>query len=342
MSGPQPGEIDQAEQYLQMLTESAPPGSLLDIRYRKPDGRFSRIFLHARDTRAARRITKLGQHSDVYVGCALRVRPRGTRRDLAPTALLWADCDSARSLAAARAFTPQASMIVASGSLGHAHAYWQLTTPLDIQELEDANRRLAHKLGADVKCADATRILRIPGTWNHKQHRPTPVEIIQETHAHRQLADILDALTPTDRASRSEPTILRGSREQDPLHQISPIHYVRLLTGRVPDREGKIACPFHDDDTPSLHAYPTPEQGWACYGCPTPDGKPLGGDIYTLASKLWNIPTRGPAFPELQARLDEAFAIERSAGYASWPDLVRRTALRASASERGNDDRADR
>ncbi len=311
MSGPQPGEIDQAEQYLQMLTDNAPPGSLLDIRYRKPDGRFSRIFLHARDIRAARRIAKLGAHSDVYVGCALRVRPRGTRRDLAPTALLWADCDDSRSLAAARAFTPQASMIVASGSLGHAHAYWQLTNPLNIRELEDANRRLAQQLGADVKCADATRILRIPGTWNHKRHRPTPVEIIHKAQARYPLADILDALPSTDRSVRQDPKGLSRSRQQDPLHQISPVHYVRLLTGRVPNREGKIACPFHEDDKPSLHAYPTPEQGWACYGCQTPDGKPLGGDIYTLASKLWNIPTRGPTFPKLQARLEDTFAIER-------------------------------
>jgi hypothetical protein len=311
MSGPQPGEIDQAQQYLRMLAEHAPPEDLLDIRYRKPDGRFSRIFLHAHDIRAARRLATLGQHSDVYVGCALRVRPRGTRRDIAPTALLWVDCDDARSSAAARAFTPQPSMIVASGGLGHAHAYWQLTTTLGIRELEHANRRLAVSLGADVKCADATRILRIPGTWNHKQYWPTPVEIIHEARTRHRLADILDVLPATDRPGQRKRTTLRGTHEQDPLHQISPIEYVALLTGRTPNREGKIACPFHPDDIPSLHAYPTPQQGWACYGCTNPDGKPLGGDIYTLAAKLWNIPNRGSSFLELQARLDDLFAIER-------------------------------
>lgn len=342
MSGPQPGEIDQARVYLDMLTADAATGSLLDVRYRKRDGRFARIFLHARDKKAAGRIATLGQHSDVYVGCALRVRPRGTRHDVAPTALLWADCDDAESFGAARVFTPPASMIVASGGPGHAHAYWQLTHPLDVRELEETNRRLAASLGADVKCADATRILRVPGTWNHKQHHPSPVEILHEAQARHPLADILAALPSPNRAPREETNGLRRVREQDPLHQISPIHYVRLLTGRTPDREGKIPCPFHDDDTPSLHVYPTPEQGWACYGCPTADGKPLGGDIYTLASRLWNIPTRGPAFQELQARLDDTFAIERSTGYVSWADLVRRAALRASASERGNDDRADR
>ena len=77
-------------------------------------------------------------------------------------------------------------------------------------------------------------------------------------------------------------------------------------------------CPFHDDRTPSLHVYPTAERGWACFGCETPDGKPLGGDIYTLASRLWNIPARGASFFDLQARLDDVFTIHRDSP-SRWP-----------------------
>ena len=313
MSDPQPGEIEAAQLYLRMLTARAPVGSLLDVRYRTRNGRFARLFLHTRDKMAARKIANIGQHTDVYVGCAPRIRTRGTRADIAATALLWVDCDKDAASAAARAFTPRASMIVASGTPGHAHAYWQLTDTLDPEKLEDANRRLAKQLGGDMKCADATRILRPPGTWNHKDRCYAPVEILHHTAATHKPADILTKLPALDRPPRHRPrTIERRSREQDPLHQISPTEYVQRLTGRSPNTEGKIACPFHPDDTPSLHVYPTPGQGWVCYGCTTPDGKSLGGDIYTFASRLWGIPAQGSMFLGLQARLDILFGVRRN------------------------------
>lgn len=322
MSGPQPGEVEQAELYLQTLTEHAPKHGLLDIRYRTQGRRFSQVFLHAHDQRAARRLATIGQHADVYVGCALRIRPRGTRKDVAPTALLWADCDDARSLAVARAFVPEPTMIVASGSVDHAHVYWALTGTLEPDELEDVNRTLAEALGADKRCADAARILRIPGTWNYKPKPPEPVELIHHSEARHDRRDILAALPSIDRSQR-DVRIQTGAREQDPLQQIEPAHYVRLLTGRTPDREGKIACPFHHDDKPSLHVYPTPEQGWACYGCNTPDGKPRGGDIYTLASHLWGIPSKGSGFLDLRARLDDVFGTERERPAPSAPTVPR-------------------
>jgi hypothetical protein len=86
---------------------------------------------------------------------------------------------------------------------------------------------------------------------------------------------------------------------------------VRLLTGREPDRSGKIHCPFHEDSRPSFHVYNTPERGWTCFACTTPSGRRLGGDIYTLASLLWGISNRGRDFLELRTRLDDVFAIHR-------------------------------
>jgi hypothetical protein len=327
--------------YLQALSAGAPPGALLDVRYRRADGRFVQAFLDARDPDAPARIVRIGRQTDVYVGCAMRVRRRGTRQDLAPTALLWADCDDPQALAAARAFTPEATMIVASGSHDHVHAYWALTRTLDPSAIEDANRRLAATLGADPKCADATRILRVPGTWNHKHKPPRPVELLHHGEKRYRPVEIFTALPRLD-DSRARRRHGRGrARENDPLHQIKPADYVRLLTGRIPDRDGKIACPFHQDDRPSLHVYPSPEQGWVCYGCPTSDGKPRGGDIYTLASQLWGIPTRGPDFIELRARLDDVFAIQRPAR-DSFADLRGRATLRGGVYERSRDDRADR
>lgn len=297
--------------YLQALSEGAPPGALLDIRYRRADGRFAQAFLDARDPEAPARIVRIGQQTDVYVGCAMRVRRRGTHQDLAPTALLWADCDTQAARTALDAFAPPAGVIVASGSVDHAHAYWLLTRPLDIRELEAANRALAAALGADPKCADATRILRPPGTLNHKHDPPRPVELREYTTVRYDPEDLLAALPALEPSPARQDRRARDRRERDPLQRIAPAHYTRLLTGRTPGPGGKIACPFHRDSTPSLHVYEKPEQGWACYGCPTTDGKPLGGDIYTLASRLWGIPTRGPGFIELRARLDDVFRVDR-------------------------------
>jgi hypothetical protein len=301
-----------AELYIRTLTAGAPAGALLDVRYRTKGHALARTFIDAKAPDAASVITKIGRQTDVYVGCAMRVRRRGTRADLAPTALLWADCDTPRSLAALKAFEPRPTMIVASGSSQHAHAYWTLTQPLPVEQLQHANRRIASVLGADQRCTDAARILRPPDTLNFKHTPPRPVELIHYTAERHHPEDILTALSgaaPRQAADRQRH--LRDARRDDPLQQIKPAHYVRLLTGQTPGPDRKIVCPLHDDRTPSLHVYETPEQGWACYGCPTADGKPVGGDVYTLASLLWHIPARGPAFIELRAHLDDVFRIHR-------------------------------
>jgi hypothetical protein len=303
-----------AELYLRTLTAFAPPHALLDVRYRTSGHDLGQLFLDADAHNAARTIIRVSRWTDVYVGVAPRVRRRGTREDIAPTPLLWADCDSPTALAALHSFQPPATMIVTSGTHEHAHAYWALTRSLNTQELEDANGRLAAALGADPKCTDAARVLRPPGTLNHKHQPPRPVELHQHTTMRYRPVEILAALPPRPRPSATIHTRCPAQlcRDGDPLLAIPPADYVRILTGRQPGRDGKILCPLHPEDTPSFHAYPTPQQGWACYGCPTPDGRPLGGDIYTLASHLWHIPTNGRAFRELRHWLDALFGVQRS------------------------------
>jgi CHC2 zinc finger len=316
MSGPPRDRLAMTNTYVRMLSSSAQPGTLLDVRYRTVGRRFAQCFFAVDDPDAAQRIATIGQRTDVYVGCAPRTRRRGTREDIAATALLWADCDSRAALAALEEFDPPPSMIVASGTPDHVHAYWMLTRTLDPDEVEDANRRLALALGADVKCADPTRILRPPGTLSFKHDPPRAVQLVHHSEARYVPATILADL-PRSSPER-EPRIKRRNhgqspaREHDPLQQIKPAAYVRLLAGVDPGRDGKVACPFHhEDNTPSLHVYPTPEQGWACYGCPSLDGKPVGGDIYTFASMLWSIPARGASFNDLRERLHDVFGIYR-------------------------------
>lgn len=304
-----------AELYLRTLTAYAPPHALLDIRYRTRRHTLGQLFIDTDAQTAARTIIRISRWSDVYVGVAPRVRRRGTRQDIASTPLLWADCDTPMALAALHAFQPAPTMIITSGTPQHAHAYWALTRSLDAEELEDANCRLAAALGADPKCIDAARILRPCGSLNHKHQPPHPVELHHYTTKRYRPVEILTALPPTPRPRALETNPARRPPRPcghgDPLLTIPPPEYVRVLTGRQPGRNGKLLCPLHPENSPSFHAYPTPQQGWACYGCPTPNGRPLGGDIYTLASHLWHTPTNGTAFRELRRWLDALFGVQR-------------------------------
>jgi len=163
-----------AERHLRMLGAFAPRFGLFDVRYRVRGGGLARSFLAVDAADAASTIVRIGQGTDVYVGCAVRIRRRGRREDIAPTALLWADCDGPEAFAALLAFTPAASAIVASGGEHCAHAYWALTRPLGVDELERCNRRLAAALGADARCADAARVLRVPGPVTSRRSRLAP------------------------------------------------------------------------------------------------------------------------------------------------------------------------
>lgn len=63
------------------------------------------------------------------------------------------------------------------------HAYWQLTEDVTRAQWEPVAKRLAqlcviHKLYADPSVFEASRILRVPGTFNFKEDPPLPVEII--------------------------------------------------------------------------------------------------------------------------------------------------------------------
>jgi CHC2 zinc finger len=306
----------QAERYLRALARLAPGGTLLDVRYRTRTPGFARFFIpiHARGSAAL--IARLGSRTDIYVGVAPRRRRSGGRDDVAPTALLWADCDSREASEALYGFVPEATMVVASGSPSRVHGYWALNESLGVPALESLNRRLALALGADAGAVtNAAAILRVPGTRSFKHSPPRPVALLcirSERHAPAQIDAALPPLPQPPAVKRRSAG--RGSRdENDPLRAIAPPEYVRVLTGHEVGRDGKIRCPFHEDRTPSLHVYPTPERGWTCFACTAPNGKALGGDIYTLASLLWLTgqsrygPLRGRQFIELRQRLMAIF-----------------------------------
>src|SRR4051794_14461899 len=169
---------DIATRFLAALAGAAGPGELLELRYRLEDGhRMGQVFDRPDRLRGlATRAVSLGRRTDVYAGCAPRTRRHGGRDAVTHAFTLWVDCDSPGATGALDGFEPAPAIVIASGTPGHCHAYWPLTTPLVPDEVEQANRRLAHAVGADPSSADAARILRVPGTWSYKRQPRVAVD----------------------------------------------------------------------------------------------------------------------------------------------------------------------
>jgi hypothetical protein len=289
--------------YLTVLAGPEPSGCYFDLRYRTEDGFRQRFIDAARPTDAATAIAAL-RSRDVYIGCAPRRRWAGGKDAIAEAWTLWVDCDTQESIEELASFAPQPAIVVRSGR--GLHAYWPLAAPLRQVPLERANRRLAYRINAcQSAVTNVAAILRPPGTANFKYDPPASVALTRFTGERFLADDVAGFLAdPPARARphRSQRTRLRSN---DPLLAIEPAAYVEALTGRRVGRDGKVACPFHPDERPSLHAYPDPAAGWACFSARCWQGdRPNAGDIYTLAAQLWGLSTRTD-FPELRRRLRE-------------------------------------
>jgi hypothetical protein len=151
-----------------------------------------------------------------------------------------------------------------------------------------------------MKATDAARILRPPGTLNHKHDPPTRVTIEHMHPGAVPVAYVVGGLVdPVTHRPRREPRP-SSFNSTDPLLGISADTYYATLTGR-PVTRGNVLCPFHlegKERSPSMRLYDTT---WFCWGCNA------GGSIYQFGSHLWDIPTRGADFRQLRGRLNDAF-----------------------------------
>jgi CHC2 zinc finger/RepB DNA-primase from phage plasmid len=294
--------------YLDVLFERAAREEFIEIRHRVARDAFASAFFesHARAA-VAQAIRERSPTTDVYVGVVARTRRAGTKDAIAPVHVLWAECDSRAAAAAALGWSPRPPLVVASGSGDNLHAYWPLSRPLTPQEAEVANLRLARTLGADAACFDAGRILRPPGTWNHK-HRPAHAVAMRRLEARKRFEpeQVVDRCVEIDVAPLEQRWREAPARNAtgDPLLALPPDVYVAELLGVRPGRNRKISCPFHDDARPSLHVYTVAERGWSCFSCRR------GGSVYDLAAELWGLETRGREFVELRRRLMDRFRPE--------------------------------
>jgi hypothetical protein len=109
--------------------------------------------------------------ADVFTGVLLRKFPSRRAGKALAGRVAWADVDGDWTPERERAvdqFRGSGATVwqIASGS-GGRHVYVRLAEPDMPERLEAYNRRLAALLGADAGWSE-TKVLRPPGTWNHK------------------------------------------------------------------------------------------------------------------------------------------------------------------------------
>jgi hypothetical protein len=101
-------------------------------------------------------------------------------------------------------FPLKPSFIVASG--GGYHLYWKFKEPYTLAEvdvIENLNHSLAQYWGGDHNACDASRILRVPGTFNHKYSPKREVKIILQNGS-EYISDDFEFLPPYERQIESD------------------------------------------------------------------------------------------------------------------------------------------
>lgn len=111
--------------------------------------------------------------SDVYLSPVLYKERQAVKSAIKYSQVVWVEFDGDTEIDFRD--VPIPSAIVQTSSSTHLHAYWK-TDELNVQTLEDINRRLTLYLRADSSGWDATQLLRPPDTWNHKYTPSLPVK----------------------------------------------------------------------------------------------------------------------------------------------------------------------
>lgn len=246
---------DQAIFMLTTLFARAGEGEFIDLRLIRRDGRSKEEFFPGADPSAAADwAIDRREKGDVYVGVLPRSDRRGGRDAVGTARVVWVDCDSPESVAALAAFPLAPSMMVKSGSGENTHAYWFLADSIALDRVEEINRRLAATLGADTCVADAARVLRVPGTLNHKHDPSTKVRLETITEVTYSV-EVLEAELPgVETAAEVAERPRRTGARAVGVEASGPTERVLTLLDEVTETGNgwKARCPAHDDQNPSL------------------------------------------------------------------------------------------
>ena len=255
--------------YLHILAGANPAGRLIEIRSATPHGAMRQTFTPAtRTDLAAQTITTLAASADVYVGVLLRHRRAGGRHACERSHLAFIEIDRPDALERLAHHRCPPTVVVASGrSRDTLHAYWQLHQPVDLDELEHANRRLAiqprrrprlHRRRPHPQAADLPELQTHPADAR-RAARPHPARRYQLDEL---TAGLTDPSPPRRRPRRRQP---RREQRARPAAARDPGRHLRASAHRPP------AEPRRQDPLPvSRRQHPEPpalpDDGWYCFG----------------------------------------------------------------------------
>lgn len=193
---------------------------------------------------------RLKQTHHLYVGVCLRRGTDGTANGVSRARTCWADIDAKLwrsptpqqdALTAIQHFVLLPSVVVDTG--GGYHVYWCLDTPVDLHLL--SNRTRLERLNAALARAvcgpdrqpdpvqDVARVLRLPGSLNHKYAPPRSVTVIwyapDRRYALNDLERVLTERFPWAVPSRMNP---RSSLVASPLAQSRAMDFQHVLPTR--------------------------------------------------------------------------------------------------------------
>lgn len=176
--------------FLQSLYQNCENGSI-NIRHLPSK---ESLFLHLNEFDSIPTILKSRQDQNIYFGMATRVNGDGSKSGILQIPVLWTDLDlyklpndeKEESRKRYKDFLLKATWVIDSG--GGRYLLWILKEPAskeDTPRVENLLKRLASYFHGDMAATDASRILRIPGSLNHKYQHTPQVKII-ESYPERQ------------------------------------------------------------------------------------------------------------------------------------------------------------
>lgn len=195
-------EAAQASAFFRTLFHRLVAKERIELRYKLSGAEqpMNREFLK-NSSQAADSAIALGQTREVYTDVAPRQGNVGTKAGVTKLLHIWGDLDvkghhtQATRLGQLTALPCHPSILVWSG--GGYHPYWSLEEPAEgLHELARAERvmaRIAEGLDGDA-VHDRSRILRVPGTLNHKEDEPRPVRLVHCDPEQRYTLDQLEEM----------------------------------------------------------------------------------------------------------------------------------------------------
>lgn len=156
---------------------------------------------HRVDKFATVHVLERHRERSIYFGVATR-NGGGKKEDIVHIPALWVDIDfkdtpEEEAVPLLQGFSLKPSALVNSG--GGYHCYWNLKEPLeknDIAAVESMLKRLAVHFKGDMAATDASRILRVPGSFNQKYDPPRSVTIFSLQEGNRYTLDDFDDILP--------------------------------------------------------------------------------------------------------------------------------------------------